>query len=714
MDLVVMIDGTISIGYEPFAEQRDFVLSILSKMKFGLQATQLCIIQFSDKFYTAVEMEMGEHGGRAEVLRNVSNIKYQQGRRTMTGLAMVLANEQLFGKIKARPEVDRVILLITDGKPADMNLLQNVVKELKEKHVKIISVAIGTSYNYIQRFRYIVRSIASGFKQAFKVEKDNMKSIEEDVAKEVCRTVQPPAPPKGKPKLQQKCFQEKKDILFALDGSRTVNTYTFNKAKSFVAQICAELDITPTLIHVGMLQYSDALNTRIEFGLDQYTKYHQINESLQNVFHSKGSRADLETALSIIGKQIFNGQNGDRISAEDFVLLFVNDGLKQGDQVLEQTRKLKDKGVHVIIIGLGKPADLYEKMASHPSDVNYLDTVLLKHIVGDLTAITCRKVKCEDNEVEKNQKDKRDSEKESLCQQRSQDVLLMIDTTSGMKPYFNKALKFFTKFVKRLNIAATKTDVGLMTFGRNRKHLNMEFGKYKFENDISKKILKTTQTDKWSSHVDVAGALHMVNKQIFNTSTGGHRKGSPDLIFIATRGKVLDRYKIQKQSKMLRAKGVRIAVLDVGFKTPAIDYLNAIHDMVSGAKDIYPMDFRKASTISQALLDVKCKVEEKTVSPQCFSRSRKVFFMLDRSQNLTYSELPKVITFIKDIVKRLYTDPNNIEVGLMHYSDIRTARYPLMLRKWSLKVALDRIEYLRYRSGRKNFLGYALKTVRKV
>jgi hypothetical protein len=62
---------------------------------------------------------------------------------------------------------------------------------------------------------------------------------------------------------------------------------------------------------------------------------------------------------------------------------------------------------------------------------------------------------------------------------------------------------------------------------------------------------------------------------------------------------------------MLRAKGVRIAVLDVGFKNPAIDYLNAIHDMVSGAKDVYPMDFRKASTISQALLDVQCKVEGK-------------------------------------------------------------------------------------------------------
>jgi hypothetical protein len=90
----------------------------------------------------------------------------------------------------------------------------------------------------------------------------------------------------------------------------------------------------------------------------------------------------------------------------------------------------------------------------------------------------------------------------------------MIDTTGGMNGYFKKALKFFTKFVKRLNIAATKTDVGLMTFGRNRKHLNMEFGKYKFENDISKKILRTRQTEKRFSQVDVAGALRMVNKQV--------------------------------------------------------------------------------------------------------------------------------------------------------------------------------------------------------
>lgn len=83
-----------------------------------------------------------------------------------------------------------------------------------------------------------------------------------------------------------------------------IDTDTFNRARSFVAEICAELDITPSLIHVGMLQYSDVLNTRLEFALNQYTKYYQVNQSLENVFHSKGRRADLDNALTIIDEQV--------------------------------------------------------------------------------------------------------------------------------------------------------------------------------------------------------------------------------------------------------------------------------------------------------------------------------------------------------------------------------------------------------------------------
>ncbi len=88
--------------------------------------------------------------------------------------------------------------------------------------------------------------------------------------------------------------------------------------------------------------------------------------------------------------------------------------------------------------------------------------------------------------------------------------------------------------------------------------------------------------------------------------------------------------------------------------------------------------------------------------------------MLDSSRGLSYREVPTITTFISDIVRKLYANPDNIEIGLMHYSDIRTTRYALVLKKWSLRNALVRIQNLRYRPGRKNFLGHALKTVRKV
>lgn len=91
--------------------------------------------------------------------------------------------------------------MITDGKPIDINLLQNVVKDLKDKGVRIVSVAIGTSNRRIQRFRYIVRTIASGFKQGFKAEHGKLRYLVDDVAKEICRSEKLPAPP-GKAKCK--------------------------------------------------------------------------------------------------------------------------------------------------------------------------------------------------------------------------------------------------------------------------------------------------------------------------------------------------------------------------------------------------------------------------------------------------------------------------------------------------------------------------------
>ena len=94
---------------------------------------------------------------------------------------------QFFGKRgKGRDGVDKVLLLITDGKPMDARKLRKEVKILKEKRVRIITVSVGGSRRRIQRYKYLVRSIASGFKQSFSTQHRHLLRYVDRIAEEVC------------------------------------------------------------------------------------------------------------------------------------------------------------------------------------------------------------------------------------------------------------------------------------------------------------------------------------------------------------------------------------------------------------------------------------------------------------------------------------------------------------------------------------------------
>ena len=67
---------------------------------------------------------------------------------------------------------------------------------------------------------------------------------------------------------------------------------------------------------------------------------------------------------------------------------------------------------------------------------------------------------------------------------------------------------------------------------------------------------------------------------------------------------------MQDQIKILEKKGVSVAVLDVGYKKPKREYQNILHDMASGPRDVFPLDFKRTSITAQSIIDVECKMEE--------------------------------------------------------------------------------------------------------
>ena len=94
----------------------------------------------------------------------------------------------------------------------------------------------------------------------------------------------------------------------------------------------------------------------------------------------------------------------------------------------------------------------------------------------------------------------------------------MIDTTKEMSKYFRKTLRFFSKIVKRLDIAATRTEIGLMAFGERRNDIKIPMGSLKFEQDIDYKISSISQSERWRNFVDIASALKKVNEQVKKSS----------------------------------------------------------------------------------------------------------------------------------------------------------------------------------------------------
>lgn len=95
MDLMVVIDGTITFGYDNFDNMKSFVSAVLSKLPIGRSGVRVGIIQFSDQWSTAVEMNLGEHGGVDSVLSFLKRMDYMQGYFTLTGMALEMANDQV-------------------------------------------------------------------------------------------------------------------------------------------------------------------------------------------------------------------------------------------------------------------------------------------------------------------------------------------------------------------------------------------------------------------------------------------------------------------------------------------------------------------------------------------------------------------------------------------------------------------------------------------
>lgn len=137
-DIVLLVDGSYSIGIANFVKVRAFLEVLVKSFEISPEKVQISLVQYSREPYT--EFTLNTYNRIEDIIRAINTFPYRGG-STNTGKAMTYVREKVFLISKgARPNVPRVMILITDGKSSDA--FKDPALKLKNAEVEIFAVGV--------------------------------------------------------------------------------------------------------------------------------------------------------------------------------------------------------------------------------------------------------------------------------------------------------------------------------------------------------------------------------------------------------------------------------------------------------------------------------------------------------------------------------------------------------------------------------------------
>ncbi|KAM3870859.1 collagen alpha-1(XII) chain-like [Diretmus argenteus] len=137
-DVVLLVDGSYSIGLQNFAKVRGFLEILVNSFDIGHNKVQLSLVQYSRDPHT--EFALNTHHDISAVVKAVRSFPYRGG-STNTGKAMGYVKDKIFIPARgARQNVPRVMVLITDGKSSDS--FKDAATNLRNVDVEIFAVGV--------------------------------------------------------------------------------------------------------------------------------------------------------------------------------------------------------------------------------------------------------------------------------------------------------------------------------------------------------------------------------------------------------------------------------------------------------------------------------------------------------------------------------------------------------------------------------------------
>lgn len=137
--MVFIVDGSKTVGQQPFNLLKDFVKQLMHAFIVSSQATRVAFVQISDSGF--VDFDLDQYDEIQDLDTAIDAVPLKAGNRRSIGQAVMNAYTTVFRVTGRRGLVPRVAVVISTGKSADN--VRSVGQSLRKEKVSVIVVNVG-------------------------------------------------------------------------------------------------------------------------------------------------------------------------------------------------------------------------------------------------------------------------------------------------------------------------------------------------------------------------------------------------------------------------------------------------------------------------------------------------------------------------------------------------------------------------------------------
>ncbi|MEQ2218232.1 hypothetical protein XENOCAPTIV_000365, partial [Xenoophorus captivus] len=623
-DIVFIINEAEGVGTGNFNLIRTFVQSLISSLNVDQTRVRVGIVTYSDT--PRVHAYLNSLQDRAEALQLINLIPYRGG-GTKTGAALRTSLDSVFTqKQGSRKDVQKVAIVITDGKSQDS--VKKVAVELHRVPVRVF--AIGVKQNTTE-----LQDIASypTNRHVFAVNSfTQLKPLRQILQKSICSVIIQGSVNsfKNSTDIKEACEQkDEANIFFLIDDSDSIDISDLSDTKEFITDFMKTFRIGPSQVRLGLVKYSDL--PILQFDLIKYSSISDLKKALKNIQHVGGGTNTGRALASMESRLVAASRQGPTY------LIVITAG-RSADKVKGPAERIRAQDVMVFAVGVknSNKAQLQEISGDPVRTFNVPDYHFLKWIKNDILRQICGP---------------------EVCKDAPNDIIFLTESSERISQTdFKKMKEFMKSTVNKSIVGLDDMRVGVMQFSTDHK-LEFPLNKYSSKADILGAIDNMKQLN---GGVATGRALSEVLKY-FSASEGGRPNLRKNLVLITFSGATDE---VKGPADDLRKSNVFIYSIGVvggnytqlseisGFSDRVINEVNV--DLIQELDGILALKFcdphRECKKVQKAdiifLVDGSSSIDDKFRSMQIFMESIVKQTIVSRSSTrfgaILYSDDPEI------------------------------------------------------------------------